>query len=145
MEKAVQKQILIIEDDETFQNMLTLSLELNGYKVITAQDGLEGLKMAREEAPDLILLDLTLPETTNSNNTQILDRNMGHKVCRMIKFDRKLAHIPVLILTGSDSYKDIELARKFGADAYVVKTAEHEIILDAIRSMLEKRSIFIVK
>ncbi len=145
MDKAAQKQILIIEDDETFRNMLTLSLELNGYRVITAQDGLEGLKIAREETPDLILLDLTLPETTNSNNAQILDQNMGHKVCRMIKFDRKLAHIPVLILTGSDSYKDIELARKFGADAYVVKTAEHELILDAIRSMLEKRSIFIVK
>ncbi len=141
MEKSTQERILIIEDDETFQNMLTLSLELNGYKVITAQDGLEGLRIARKENPDLIILDLMLPEITDSDGAQLIqfDRNMGHKVCRMIKFDRRLAHIPVLILTGSDSYEDIELAKKFGADVYVVKTTEHEILLDAIKKLLEKK------
>lgn len=143
MIKSSQERILIIEDDETFQDMLALSLELNGYDVIKAQDGLQGLEIARKENPDLIILDLHLPEMVDYEDSQTInyDQNMGHKVCKMIKSDRRFKHIPIVILTGSDSYKDIEIAQKCGADVYMVKTAEHEELLDAIRNLLDKRKI----
>jgi len=143
MAKSSQERILIIEDDEIFQDMLALSLGLNGYDVIRAHDGLQGLEIARRENPDLIILDLMLPEVTDYEDKQSIDydQNMGHKVCKMIKSDRRFKHIPIIILTGSDSYKDIKLAQKCGADVYVIKTAEHEELLDAIRSLLDKKMV----
>ena len=136
----LKKQILIIEDDVTFSNMLKIRLELNGYEAITAKDGLQGFEVAINIIPDLIILDLMLPETTQPNNSFIvqLDKNYGHKVCRMIKFNQSTAHIPVLILTCSDSDTDVDLAKNCGADAYVLKTTKTEMILDIINKLINR-------
>jgi DNA-binding response OmpR family regulator len=137
-----KKNILIIEDEISFANMLKIRLELNGYKATIAQDGLKGFELAKDIIPDLILLDLSLPEMTPPEELAQthLDKNMGHKVCRMIKFDKALSHIPVLILTCSDTDKDAVLANKCGADAYVLKTTNMEIVLDIIRKLINESS-----
>ena len=136
------KKILIIEDEIAFANMLKIRLELNGYKASIAQDGLKGFELAKEIVPDLILLDLSLPEMTPTDefNQIQLDKNMGHKVCCMIKFDKTLSHIPVLILTCSDMDKDAVLANKCGADAYILKTTSTEIVLNIIKKLINQSS-----
>ena len=116
--------ILIIEDNDTFRKMLRIRLESLGFQVSTAEDGLEGLNMARTVNPDLILLDLMLPKMD------------GHNVCRLLKFDQKYRHIPIVILTARDLENDAERAKEHGADAYIVKTTRHEIMLDVIQKLL---------
>ena len=133
-----KKHILIIEDEIAFANMLRIRLELNGYNATTADDGLKGFELAKNILPDLIILDLTLPDMAlpKELNPIDLDKNMGHKVCRMIKFEKSLSHIPVLILTCSDADKDAALASKCGADAYILKTTSTEIVLDIIHKLI---------
>jgi DNA-binding response OmpR family regulator len=123
------KRILIIEDNTDFLDVLKARLEMNGYQTISENNGLIGLQTAKKETPDLILLDLLLPGMD------------GHKICRMIKFDQKLKHIPVIILTSRDTDADAELAKKCQADAFVLKTVKFEILLDIIKKILDKISI----
>jgi two-component system alkaline phosphatase synthesis response regulator PhoP/two-component system response regulator VicR len=84
--------------------------------------------MARDIKPDLILLDIMLPD---------LD---GHKLCRMIKFNRGLKRIPVAMFTSRDTEEDAELAKKCGADAFILKTTHVSIVLDAIDRLIQKKS-----
>jgi CheY-like chemotaxis protein len=120
------KRILIIEDNIDFVNVLKARLEMNGYQTISENSGLSGLQTAKKEMPDLILLDLILPGMN------------GHIVCRMIKFDQKLKHIPVIILTSRDTDADAEQSKTGRADAFVLKTERFEIVLDIIKKTLGK-------
>jgi two-component system alkaline phosphatase synthesis response regulator PhoP len=140
MENGSKKRIVIIEDNAAFLNMLKIRLELNGYEVFTSMDGVEGLELVRDSAPDLIILDLALPDMSNDNNSELsaVDKSLGHKICRMIKFDHKLKSIPVLILTASDTVEDEEVARRVGADAFLVKTLPTDQMLYKIRELLQK-------
>jgi DNA-binding response OmpR family regulator len=135
-----RKKILIIEDNEAFLNMIKIRLELNGFEAIPVEDGLEGLNMARKIMPNLIILDLALPGMGGADDSDInlVDRRLGHKICRMIKFDPKLKAIPVLILTASDSLDDEEMAKKVGADAFIVKTTTTEKLIDTVNRLLER-------
>ncbi len=135
-----RKKILIIEDNTAFLNMIRIRLELNGFEAIPVEDGMEGLNIARKEIPDLIILDLALPAMGGSQESEInlVDRKLGHKVCRMIKFDPRLKNIPVIILTASDSVDDEDIARKVGADAFVVKTTTTEKLIDTVNKLLSR-------
>jgi two-component system alkaline phosphatase synthesis response regulator PhoP len=126
MGKASKQCILIIEDNEGFRKSLGSQLQKHGYDVITARDGLEGLNAVRKSNPDLVITDIMLPG---------LD---GHKICRMIKFDKNFNHIPVIVLTARDLDADEETARKCGADAFVIKKTRIPIILDIIQRLLER-------
>jgi two-component system, OmpR family, alkaline phosphatase synthesis response regulator PhoP len=141
MENRVSKRILIVDDDETYRDMVKLRLELAGYEVVAAPDGLSGLRLARKAHPDLVILDLSLPasrEVSDGGGTA-LDRRYGHKICRMIKFDQKLRRTPVLILTCSDSAEDTALAVRSGADAYLMKTGNPEIFLKEVGKLTHDR------
>lgn len=140
MSEGRKQKILIIEDNTTFLNMLKIRLELNGFEVVTSEDGMEGLRLARKELPDLVILDLSLPEIGEADDSTVslLDRNLGHKICRMIKFDARLKNIPVVILTASDSSDDKKLARNVGADAFVVKTTT-ETLLDTVNGLIARQ------
>lgn len=120
------KRILIVEDNIAFRKMLKLRLESKGYQTIITEDGLAGLNATREEMPDLIFLDLMLPKMD------------GHKVCRLIKFDKTLQHIPVIIFTSRDLDDDADLAKECGADAFMLKTTRGEILMDVMEKLLEK-------
>jgi len=102
-------KILIIDDEPDLVTMVTLRLEANGYQVIFACDGQEGLGKARNEKPDLIILDLMLPKID------------GYKVCRLLKFDEKYKKIPVILFTARAQESDIKVGEDVGADAYLTK------------------------
>ncbi len=120
------KTILIIEDNESMAKMLSRYLEREGYQVRWVPNGLGGFNETRRIHPDLIILDLLLPDMD------------GHKICHMIKSDRVLEKIPVVILTSRDTEEDAELAKKCGADAFVVKSTRMPILMDVIRRLLDK-------
>ncbi|MDM7925792.1 MAG: response regulator [bacterium] len=123
------KRILIIENNAVFRKALRMRLESNGYETVDAESGLEGLNAVRKENPDLVITDIMLPG---------LD---GHKVCRMIKFDRKFSRIPVIVLTSRDLDQDAEIAKQCGADAFILKTTRPPILLEVIRRLLEREQI----
>uniref|UniRef100_A0A7V3ZW62 Response regulator n=1 Tax=candidate division WOR-3 bacterium TaxID=2052148 RepID=A0A7V3ZW62_UNCW3 len=119
------KKILIIEDEEAIRFILEKRLSDAGYFVISAEDGIEGLNKLRKENPDLIVLDLMLPG---------LD---GYQICSLIKRDRRYAHIPVLILTARIQQKDYEMAMAVGADAFLTKPFESQVLLSKIEELLK--------
>jgi DNA-binding response OmpR family regulator len=119
------KKILIIEDEEAIRFILEKRLSDAGYFVISAEDGIEGLNKLRKENPDLIVLDLMLPG---------LD---GYQICSLIKRDRRYAHIPVLILTARIQQKDYETAMAVGADAFLTKPFESQVLLSKIAELLK--------
>ncbi|MDP2981171.1 MAG: response regulator [Candidatus Omnitrophota bacterium] len=121
-----KKRILIVDDEEDILSVLKFRLEANNYEALTASDGQEGLNKARTEKPDLIILDLMLPK---------LD---GYKVCRMLKFDESYKAIPIIMFTARVQQKDEELGKEMGADAYVTKPFEPEVLLEKIRQLLRK-------
>jgi len=119
-----KKRILIVDDEEDILNVLRFRLEANNYEVLSASDGQEGLNKARSEKPDLIILDLMLPK---------LD---GYKVCRMLKFDETYKAIPIIIFTARAQKKDEELGMEMGADAYIAKPFESEVLLEKMKELL---------
>ena len=120
-------KILAVEDDPSVLEVTKKRLEIAGYEVITASEGLEGLKKARSENPDLILLDLILP---NLN---------GYQICSMLKQDRKYRNIPIVMFTSLSREKDIKEGFKAGADAYVAKPYDSGALLFHIKTLLEQR------
>jgi DNA-binding response OmpR family regulator len=122
--KTITQKILMIEDEPAFIRIFKRRLEYEGYRVVIAQNGLDGLAIARTEMPDLIILDIMLPG---------LD---GHKVCRMIKSDNNLRSIPVAMLTSRDLDADADMAKKCGANAFIVKTTHIDVVIDIIKRLL---------
>jgi DNA-binding response OmpR family regulator len=120
-------KILAVEDDASVLEVTKKRLELAGYEVITAIEGLEGLKKARSENPDLIVLDLILP---NLN---------GYQICSMLKQDRKYRDIPIVMFTSLSQEKDVTEGFKAGADAYVAKPYDSVALLFHIKTLLEQR------
>jgi len=119
-----RKKILVVDDSQDMRIILSMRLKINGYDVIIAQDGQEGLDRARADAPDLIILDLMLPKID------------GYEVCRMLKFDDKYKNIPVIILSALDQQEDREKAVGSGADAYFIKPFDLELLLNKIKSLI---------
>ena len=102
-------KILIIEDDKFLRELLVKKVGSEGYEVVVATDGEEGLKMAKEENPSLILLDLILPAMD------------GFEVLRRIKEAEETKHIPVIILSNLGQKEDIDKGVKLGAKDYMIK------------------------
>lgn len=115
-----REKVLIIEDDDNLQEALRYRLEQDGYTVHSAMDGEEGLDLAREVEPDLIILDIMLP---------VLD---GFEVCRII---RQEIAAPVIILTAKDEEVDRVVGLELGADDYVVKPFSTRELLARIKAV----------
>jgi len=120
------KRILVVDDEVEAVKMMRIVLEASGYEVIGAHEGQEALKKAREENPDLIILDLMLPKID------------GYKVCRMLKFDEKYKHIPIVMFTARAQESDRKMGEEVGADAYITKPFEHKVLLGKIQELLLK-------
>ena len=121
-----QLKVLVVDDESDLVEMVSLRLEANNYQVISAFDGQEGLDKARTEKPDLIILDLMLPKIE------------GYKVCRMLKFDERYKQIPVILFTARAQASDIKLGEDVGADAYLTKPFEPDILLAKVSELLNK-------
>jgi CheY-like chemotaxis protein len=121
-------RILLVEDNEMNRDMLSRRLERRGYEILMATDGVEGVRMARSQAPDLILMDMSLP---------MLD---GWEATRQIKADEKTGSIPVIALTAHAMSGDREKALEAGCDDYDTKPIELPRLLSKIEALLEKES-----
>ena len=108
MEKNKTK-ILIIEDDTFIMDMYRTKFEMAGYKILMAEDGNKGIKMIKENKPDLVILDVIMPQID------------GFEVLKTIKMDSNLKDIPVILLTNLGQKENIEDGLKLGADDYVIK------------------------
>ncbi|MEO0092904.1 MAG: response regulator, partial [candidate division WOR-3 bacterium] len=115
------KRILVVDDEARVLAVIQKRLESAGYEVITAMDGTEGLKKAREENPDLIILDLILPKLN------------GYQVCAILKRDSYYKKIPILMLTARSQERDIEEGMRVGADAYMTKPFKNEVLLEQVK------------
>jgi DNA-binding response OmpR family regulator len=118
------QSILIIEDDETLQQTLVYNLEQEGYKVTAAFDGLAGLELARDQTPDLIVLDIMLPE---------LD---GLSVCRIL---RREMDAPIIMLTARSSEVDKIIGLDSGADDYITKPFSLGEFMARVRAALRRQ------
>jgi two-component system, cell cycle response regulator DivK len=120
-------RILIVEDNEMNRDMLTRRLQRKGYDVVSATDGQAGLDSARRKAPDLVLMDMSLP---------VLD---GWEATRQFKADSGLRQIPVIALTAHAMSGDREKALAAGCDDYDTKPIELPRLLEKIEALLESR------
>ena len=102
-----------------------MRLEANHYEVITASDGQEGLEKARNENPDLIILDVMLPKMN------------GYKVCQLLKADPNYKTIPVIISSGRTPQEIRKVSKEVGADAYIHKPFEAEVLLSKMKGLLD--------
>jgi two-component system, cell cycle response regulator DivK len=116
--------ILVIEDDEMNADMIAQRLELWGYRVFTAGDGSRGIELAREAAPDLILMDVSLPEVD------------GWEITRRLKAEAATRHIPVVALTAHAMESDRVKALQSGCDGYETKPIDFPRLLATIEALL---------
>jgi len=119
-------KVLVVEDEIPQQELLTYNLEQVGYRIIVANDGEEGLLLAREEIPDLIIADWMMPNLS------------GIELCRQLKSDRETKAIPVLILTARGEEKDKVRGLDSGADDYLVKPYSIAELLARARALLRR-------
>lgn len=128
-QESPRGRILVVDDEPDLIRVLEFGLKASGYAVEVASDGQEGLKKAREIKPDVILLDLMLPK---------LD---GYKVCRLLKFDDRFKHIPIIILSARTQEGDQTLALEMGANRFVTKPYDFTEILGYIEALLKSPSV----
>jgi len=119
-----RQRILIVDDEMDLLTVLKFGLEAEGYEVVTASDGEQGLAAARQLVPDLMVLDLMLP------------RMDGYKVCRALKFDERYKRIPIFILSARSGDTDRRLALELGADEFHTKPYEMRTLIERIRVRL---------
>ena len=121
-----KKHILIIEDEKDIAELLEYNLGAGGYYTYVANNGETGLKVARKQNPDLILLDLMLPGI------------QGLDVCRIIKTDEDTKNIPIVMLTALGQEENIVKGLESGADDYITKPFSFKILLARIKSVLRR-------
>jgi two-component system alkaline phosphatase synthesis response regulator PhoP/OmpR family response regulator RpaB len=125
-----QTMILVVDDDKDIAQTIKGNLELDGYEVLCAFDGLSGLDLARRNRPDLIVLDLNLPDIDGIKACQIMRR----------EFD-----FPIIMLTARDSISDKVLGLESGADDYIVKPFNFLELSARIKSILKRIERSLVK
>jgi len=119
-----KRRILVVDDEKDLVDTLTFRLEANGYEVSAAYDGLQGLDKAKKEKPDLIILDLMLPKMD------------GYKVCGLLKADSRYSKIPIILFTARAQDSDKKMGEEVGADAYITKPFEPQVLLEKIKTLL---------
>ena len=122
----MSQQILIVEDEADIRELLRFNLEREGFSVLEAADGNEGLKLARQHMPDLMLLDVMLPGFD------------WFEVCRRLGAQSETANIPVLMLTARGEEMDRVVGLSLGADDYVVKPFSVRELMLRIRAVLRR-------
>lgn len=120
----MQKTVLIVEDNELNMKLFNDLLEAHGYSTLRSRNGMEALELARQHVPDLILMDIQLPEVS------------GLEVTKWIKEDDALKSIPVVAVTAFAMKGDEERIRQGGCEAYISKPISVGSFLETVRSFL---------
>jgi two-component system cell cycle response regulator DivK len=124
------RRILLVEDNEMNCDMLARRLQRNGYAVLTASDGAQGYAMACSEAPDLILMDIGLPDTD------------GWQLTRLLKTTENTQQIPIIALTAHALATDRQRAHEVGCDDYDTKPVDFARLTEKINNLLVKRECY---
>jgi len=118
------KTVLIVDDEQDIVETLRFMLETEGINCLTAHDGEEALNKAKNEKPDLIILDVMLPKIN------------GYKVSRLLKFDRKYKDIPILMVTARSQDEDKIIGQDTGADEYITKPFDLDNVINMVKKYL---------
>ena len=120
------KKILIVDDEQDIVESIKFVLESYNYTCYCAYNGEDGLKLAREIMPDLIILDVMMP------------RINGYKISRLLKFDKKYKDIPILMVTARSQEEDKLIGEETGADEYITKPFDLDDVVKVVQKYLEK-------
>lgn len=123
----MSKKILVVEDEPAIHELVKYNLQKEGYVVISAYDGVTGADLARDQKPDLILLDIMLP------------RMDGIEVCRMLKSNTRTSGIPIIMVTAKSEEADKVLGLEIGADDYLAKPFGLRELLARIKAVLRRQ------
>ena len=119
-------KVLAVDDDPVIQRLLQVNLEMEGYEVALAGDGVEALEQARAFRPDLVLLDIMMP------------RKNGWQVLAELKGDEDLKHIPVVFLSARAQDDDLQRGTELGAEAYITKPFDPIDLLDLVAELTKE-------
>jgi CheY-like chemotaxis protein len=117
-------KVLIVDDDPGIRMLLSKFLQREGYETVMAQNGLEGVESAKKLQPDLIVMDVVMPQMD------------GLTAARLIKFYKPLSNVPILFLTAKDADKEIELAQEVRAEVYITKPFDVRQVIDVVKETL---------
>ncbi len=121
---TIAKRILIIEDDPSFSRAINHIVEKEGYEVSTASNGMTGLRMAKDNPPDLLILDVMLPG---------LD---GFEICSQLRADESTEKLPIIMLSAKGQEADKTTGLSVGANEYLTKPIDRALLLEKIASLL---------
>ncbi len=119
-------KVLVVEDEREISELLQYNLEKEDYQVIQAYDGQTAIRKAEHDNPQLVLLDLMIPEID------------GTEVCRYLKGNEKTKHIPIIMLTAKSEESDVIVGLKMGADDYVTKPFSPKILVERVKAVLRR-------
>jgi two-component system alkaline phosphatase synthesis response regulator PhoP len=119
-------KVLVVDDEEYIQHILNFSFGAEGYQVITAANGVEALAKAKEERPDVIVLDIMMPKMD------------GYEACKKLKSDPATKNIPVILLTAKGRDADRKLGSQAGADDYVVKPFSPGRLIERVEGIIKR-------
>ncbi|OGG93558.1 MAG: hypothetical protein A2508_09735 [Candidatus Lambdaproteobacteria bacterium RIFOXYD12_FULL_49_8] len=117
-------QILVVDDEKTIRDLVAFRLEYHGHKVVTAENGKDALAKLKQTVPDLVVLDVMMPDMT------------GIEVCKIIKSEPKWAAIKVLLLTAKSRKQDEEVGLAAGADGFMAKPFRANLLLEKIEELV---------
>lgn len=123
----IAKRILIVEDDPSVLRATSYILEKEGYEVLSAQNGLEGLKKAKDSNPDLLLLDVMLPGID------------GFEICHSLRGEPETTNLPILMFSAKGQETDKATGLKVGADEYITKPVDREVLLSKVAAWLSAK------
>ena len=119
-------KVLIVDDDSGIRKLLSRFLEREGFNPVEAENGLDGVELAKKEHPDIIIMDVMMPQMD------------GLTAARLIKFYKPLSQVPIIFLTAKDEEKEIELAEATRAEAYITKPFDVRQVIEVVKSLFEK-------
>jgi DNA-binding response OmpR family regulator len=122
----VPKKIIIIEDEPDITGLVTHYLEKDGYRVAAVRDGAKGLQQIKTEPPDLLILDIMLPEMD------------GLEICRRVRADSKTAALPIIMLTAKGEETDRVVGLEVGADDYLTKPFSPKELVARVKALLRR-------
>ena len=134
-----QKTILVIEDELDIQELLHFNLSQQGYRVVLASDGDQGIKLCTTENPDLIILDIMLPKL---DGYQVCEKIKAHNEDRTIKKQQSGIGVPIIILTAKSEEADIIQGLDYGADDYITKPFSPQELVARVRAHLRRYELY---
>jgi DNA-binding response OmpR family regulator len=120
--------VLVVDDDPVILKLLEVNFEMEGFTVVRAADGAEGLERAREVLPDIVILDVMMPRMT------------GYEVAKALREDERTAHIPIIFVTARAQSSDVERGMELGVDDYVTKPFDPLDLIARVNVLLARRA-----